>query len=78
MSTPSAAEVEALRREQLVEVNTSPVPAGAMTKDEATALYDFVGFAAPYVVVRRKSDGQRGTLTFTHSPRLYFDFTPTS
>ena len=32
------------------------------------------GFLAPYVVVRRKSDGVRGTLTFQHSPRFYFDF----
>ena len=32
------------------------------------------GFAAPFVVVRRKGDGQRGTLSFTHSPRIYFDF----
>ena len=34
------------------------------------------GFAAPYVVVRRKSDGQRGTLMFQHSPRFYFGFEP--
>lgn len=30
------------------------------------------GFSAPFVVVRRKSDGVRGTLEFTHSPRVYF------
>jgi hypothetical protein len=46
---------------------------------DTTALQrDFTveGFAAPFVVVRRKSDGQRGTLEFTHSPRYYFDFQP--
>lgn len=32
------------------------------------------GFAAPFVVVRRKSDNVKGTLTFTHHPRFYFDF----
>lgn len=32
------------------------------------------GFAAPFVVVRRKSDGVKGTLEFTHSPRVYFGF----
>lgn len=32
------------------------------------------GFAAPCVVVTRKSDGQRGSLEFTHHPRFYFDF----
>jgi hypothetical protein len=35
-----------------------------------------IGFAAPFVVVRRKSDGVKGTLEFTHSPRVYFDFKP--
>lgn len=34
--------------------------------------FTVVGFAAPYVVVVRKSDGKRGTLEFTHSPRYYF------
>lgn len=37
---------------------------------------DFVveAFSAPYVEVVRKSDGVRGTLEFTHSPRVYFGF----
>lgn len=34
------------------------------------------GFLAPFVVVRRKSDGVRGTLEFTHSPRVYYKFVP--
>jgi len=35
---------------------------------------DFVvtGFAAPYIVVRRKSDGKVGSLIFQHSPRFYW------
>jgi hypothetical protein len=36
--------------------------------------FDVTGFAAPFVVVRRKSDGKVGTLEFTHSPRVYFGF----
>ncbi len=76
MSTPSQTEVDALRAQQLVAVNAAPAPEGKMTTDEARELYDFIGFQAPYVVVRRKSDGQKGTLTFTHDPRYYFDFTP--
>lgn len=40
--------------------------------------FEAIGFAAPFVVVRRRSDGVKGTLTFTHSPRHYFDFVPTS
>jgi hypothetical protein len=26
------------------------------------------------VVVKRKSDGKKGSLEFTHSPRVYFNF----
>ena len=33
-----------------------------------------LGFLAPFVVVRRKSDGRKGSLTFSHSPRFYFSF----
>jgi len=34
------------------------------------------GFGAPCVVVVRKSDGVRGSLFFSHSPRLYHSFSP--
>lgn len=46
------------------------------TWDTAQLQEDFTveGFSAPFVVVRRKSDGKRGTLEFKHSPRIYFDF----
>lgn len=36
--------------------------------------YDVLGFAAPLVVVRHKSDGVVGTLVFQHHPRLYWGF----
>lgn len=32
------------------------------------------GFMAPFVIVRRKSDGKNGTLEFQHSPRVYFNW----
>ena len=35
-------------------------------------------FLAPLVIVERKSDGQRGTLDFTHWPRFYFNFRASS
>ena len=34
--------------------------------------FEVQAFAAPYVIVRRKADGARGTLMFTHRPRWYF------
>lgn len=36
--------------------------------------FDVLGFAAPFVSVRRKSDGKTGMLKFTHQPRVYFNF----
>ena len=38
------------------------------TTDELRAEFEVLGFAAPFVVVRRRLDGQRGSLEFTHSP----------
>jgi hypothetical protein len=35
---------------------------------------EVLGFMAPYVVVRRRSDGRKGSLEFQHSPRFYFNF----
>ena len=36
--------------------------------------FDVMGFMAPFVVVRRKSDGRMGSLVFQHFPRFYFSF----
>jgi hypothetical protein len=44
------------------------------TTAQLTADFDVESFLAPYVLVRRKADGQRGTLLFRHSPRIYFGF----
>jgi hypothetical protein len=38
--------------------------------------FEVTAFAAPFVIVRRKSDGQTGTLQFNHNPRIYFNFQP--
>lgn len=40
--------------------------------------FEVRSFMAPFVAVRRKSDGQLGSLEFTHSPRVYFNFEPHS
>lgn len=34
--------------------------------------FEVLGFMAPYVVVRRKSDGKKGSLQFDHYPRQYY------
>ena len=45
-----------------------------LTTSEMQELYIVHAFAAPYVIVTRKSDNVRGTLEFGHSPRVYFNF----
>ncbi len=41
---------------------------------ELTAEFSVQGFAAPFVMVIRKSDGARGLLMFSHNPRFYHSF----
>lgn len=50
--------------------------AGKPTWDTEALKRDFevIGFAAPYVVVKRRSDGVVGSLAFVHEPRVYFEF----
>ena len=80
MSDPT----ETIRREMVAEINAEPgsreyleakhgkVWSTSELQDEFEAL----GFMAPLIVVRRRSDGVKGSLTFQHSPRFYFDFEP--
>jgi hypothetical protein len=38
--------------------------------------FEVIGFLAPFVGVRRRADGVRGSLLFQACPRFYFGFTP--
>ncbi len=75
-------EVENIRREAASVINTN-----AKNRTELETRYgevwdteqlkrnfDVLGFAAPLVVVVRRSDGCLGSLFFQHSPRFYFEF----
>jgi hypothetical protein len=42
--------------------------------DQLRQEFDVIGFLAPFVVVRRKADGAKGSMEFTHNPRFYFNF----
>lgn len=44
------------------------------TTTELREDFEVLGFLAPFVTVKRKSDGITGTLQFQHEPRFYFDF----
>lgn len=75
-------ETEALRRQRLAEINAEPGSRAALEAQygdvwdtsQLGGSFEVLGFAAPFVVVRRKSDGVLGSLEFQHSPRLYFNF----
>ena len=45
-----------------------------LTTEQLTLHYTVHSFLAPFVIVTRKSDGARGSMEFTHSPRFYFNF----
>jgi hypothetical protein len=44
--------------------------------DELREHFEVLGFAAPLVAVRRKADRVKGSMYFTHSPRLFYGFEP--
>ena len=55
-------------------LNSSTVRCGTPTN--CARDFEVKGFAAPLVVVRRRSDAVLGTLFFQHEPRFYFGFSP--
>jgi len=70
---------EAFRREMIASGQPARDAAAAdvkLTTDELREQYEVLGFLAPFVVVKRKSDGVKGSMEFTHNPRFYFNFQP--
>jgi hypothetical protein len=73
---------EAIRRSRLAEINAHPADRQELETqhgqvwdtNELARDFEVVGFAAPLVVVKRRSDGALGSLEFQHDPRLYFGF----
>jgi len=75
---------EPIRRQRLVEINAQPGSREALEAEygkvwdthQLAEEFEVIGFLAPFVVVRRKSDGHKGSLEFQHHPRFYFNFAP--
>jgi hypothetical protein len=73
---------EEIRRAMQAEINAAAAERAATetkygqvwSTQELQEDFDVLGFAAPLIVVRRKSDGIKGSLLFQHSPRYYFGF----
>jgi hypothetical protein len=75
---------ENIRREMVGAINTQAptereqvekLYGQVWTTSELGNDFEVLGFMAPFVVVKRKSDGAKGSLMFQHSPRFYFSFT---
>jgi hypothetical protein len=75
---------ELLRKDRIVELNQGEIDRKVLeekhghvwTTDEMSAEFSAIGFMAPFIVVSRKADGQKGSLEFTHNPRFYFNWSP--
>jgi len=75
---------EDLRRQKVEEINSWQADRGVLglrygqvwDTQELQQDFEVQGFLAPFVVVKRKSDGVVGSLLFQHMPRFYFEFTP--
>ena len=75
---------EALRRARLAEINIQPADRETLAArygqvwdtEELARDFEVLGFLAPYVVVRRRVDGQVGSLEFQHQPRVFFNYQP--
>ena len=68
---------EAARRDILPDMPAelaARVAAGEQvwTTEQMQADFEAIGFMAPFIVVRRRSDGAQGSLQFAHRPRFYF------
>ncbi len=75
---------EEIRRQMLGEINAQPDSREYLEAKHGQVWdtqqlsddFEVIGFAAPLVVVCRKSDRQKGSLMFQASPRFYFSFEP--
>jgi hypothetical protein len=75
---------ETIRRQRIAEINAVPGSREALeaqygqvwSTDELACDFEVIGFMAPICVVKRRSDGLKGSVEFQHSPRFYFNFQP--
>jgi hypothetical protein len=63
---------ESPRSRELLESEFGPV----WDSDQLQRDFDVIGFGTPFVVARRHSDRQLGSLIFQELPRFYFAFVP--
>ena len=81
---PTRDDTEQIRKDMLRQINRDPQIRESLERaygevwdtDDLARDFAVEGFAAPFVVVIRKTDGVKGSLQFQHSPRFYYAFQP--
>lgn len=71
---------ENIRRSMVASINAEPGSREALEgqygqvwdTDELARDFEPLGFLAPFIVVRRRSDDEKGSLMFQHYPRFYW------
>ncbi len=84
MQTTLIDPTQATRRALVAQINSRAAERATLeahygqvwNPSELAADFEVLGFAAPFVVVKRKADHQLGSLLFQHRPRYYFAFQP--
>lgn len=79
-----ADETETIRRQMVAEINANPGSREYLEAKhgqvwdtgELQDQFQVLGFMAPFVVARRRSDGVKGSLMFQNNPRFYHSFKP--
>lgn len=82
MQTTSTDCTEETRRTLVVQINSRAAERAELearygqvwNTSELAKDFEVLGFAAPFVVVRRKADNKLGSLLFQHQPRYFFAF----
>ena len=75
-------QAEGIRRVMVGEINSNPTEREMLESEygqvwdtqELEEDFEVIGFMAPFVAVRRKSDGAEGGLRFQDRPRYYWGF----
>ena len=73
---------ETIRRHLVAEINSDPGSREALEiahgkvwdTEQLSAEFEVLGFMAPFVGAKNKGTGKKGSLTFQHYPRFYFDW----
>jgi hypothetical protein len=75
-------QTEPIRRELVDEINSHNAERATVEAEygqvwdteELQQDFEVKSFAAPFCIVKRKSDGKLGSIMFQHMPRYYFNF----